>query len=103
MEMQLSAWKRKLTVYCKKLEDKTAEVRQQRQSANGSAEGTCQGALATMQLYVGKVEEIQHGYAGALDKLGAALTPAERTDYEQYIAMAEATLVAALDTIGEAQ
>ncbi|VDL64638.1 unnamed protein product, partial [Nippostrongylus brasiliensis] len=92
---QLSNCKRKLTLFCKKLDSTIAEAKE----VAGKAEDLklAQGKLTAIEPYAKKVEDPQQEYATSLDKLERAPSTQEAVDYEQYHTMSEKTLVAACE------
>ncbi|VDL72059.1 unnamed protein product [Nippostrongylus brasiliensis] len=66
MEAQVSILKRKLTMYCKKL-DATVATKQQENIAEGDLKSS-QEAITAVETIMKKVEEVQQDYASLLDK-----------------------------------
>ncbi|VDL74292.1 unnamed protein product, partial [Nippostrongylus brasiliensis] len=92
---QLSTSKRRMTLFCKKLDSTLAEAREV--ISNFENQKLAQEKLTAIETFTNKVEEAQKEYAAALDNSERTPSAQEAVDYEQYLAMSEMTLLAAYE------
>ncbi|VDL73336.1 unnamed protein product [Nippostrongylus brasiliensis] len=101
MDTQLRNCKRKLTMFCKKLEKKVLGGQQEEVSQYDAK--TAQHELTAVETIMRKVEEVQQEYANMLDRAGDTASTSEQTDYDQYATMVEGVLSTAFDYVTELQ
>ncbi|VDL86755.1 unnamed protein product, partial [Nippostrongylus brasiliensis] len=92
---QLSTSKRRLTLFCKKLDSTIAEAREV--VSNFENQRVAQEKLTAVETFTKKVEEAQQEYATSLDRAERTPSAQEAVDYEQYLAMSEMTVLAAYE------
>ncbi|VDL82001.1 unnamed protein product [Nippostrongylus brasiliensis] len=92
---QLSTSKRRLTLFCKKLDSTIAEAREV--VSNFENQRVAQEKLTAVETFTKKVEEAQQEYATSLDRPERTPSAQEAVDYEQYLAMSEMTVLAAYE------
>ncbi|VDL84271.1 unnamed protein product [Nippostrongylus brasiliensis] len=101
MDTQLRNCKRKLTMFCKKLEKKVLGGQQEEVSQYDAK--TAQHELTAVENIMRKVEEVQQDYASMMDRAGDTASTSEQTDYDQYATMVEGVLSTAFDYVTELQ
>ncbi|VDL79059.1 unnamed protein product, partial [Nippostrongylus brasiliensis] len=82
-----------MTLYCKKLESIVSEARQL--LSNVVDQDKIDQCISRIETFTKKVEEVQQEYAMALDRLASSSSTQDMCDYEQYMAISEATLLTA--------
>ncbi|VDL83136.1 unnamed protein product, partial [Nippostrongylus brasiliensis] len=98
---QLSTTKRRLTLFCKKLDSTIAEAREV--VSNFESQKVAQEKLTALETFTKKVEEAQQEYATSLDRTERTPSAQEAVDYEQYLTMSEMTVLAAYEVTVQLQ